>query len=117
VPDPCRYVSQPADVEHPPEPDENGFGRVITQRRRTAHLGPYDDVTRHCCSGVFGGSTVALFTRIEELATPYFGTDLAHQDAATRCGAFPDLSQWPTAFEYEPEQMRYLPEQGVRATP
>jgi hypothetical protein len=55
--------------------------------------------------------------RIEELATPYFGADLAHQDAAPLCGTFPDLRQWPTAFEHQPEQMRYFAEQGVHSTP
>jgi hypothetical protein len=54
---------------------------------------------------------------MEELAAPYFGADLAHRDATTLCSTLPDLSQRPAAFKHKPEQMRYLPEQGVHATP
>jgi hypothetical protein len=61
---------------------------------------------------LFGLSTAALLTGVEELPPPGFGADLPHRDLAASGLTSPDISEWSAAFEHQPCQVW----QGVKQT-
>lgn len=98
------------------EPDENRFGRVVSEFSfGFRDFAPYDHPS---CQGIglpLRDLSVALLSGEQERRPPVMGVDLSEVDAAVGGLLFPDLSNVAAPFEPDPCERRCLAEDGCHA--
>ena len=106
----------PAKLTSPPQPDQDRFGCVVTQRFGLRTARPGDDPARQNLGMLLGLLAAALLASIEQIAAPLFCADNAHSDLPSLSFALPDVDQCTASFKHQPQKVRRLIEDRWRRT-